>query len=89
MKIYFNQGKTFSQQEEIDLIEKLNEETKPINGFLGINGDIQVYTEKIETQYRSSLLSPGWWVFFGILGVAGGITTFFVIKKRKKRAIKQ
>ena len=84
-KIYFNQGKTFSQQVEIDVTEKLQEDTTPISGFLGVDGDLQVYTEKIDIQYRSSLLSPGWWVFFGVLGLAGGITAFFVMRKRRKQ----
>ena len=85
LKIYFNQGRNFSKQKEMDLLDKLNEQTEAVNGFLGVDGDIQVYTEKIEIQYRSPLLSPGWWVFFGALAIASGISIYFVIRKRRKK----
>jgi hypothetical protein len=85
LKIYFNQRRNFSHQKQVDLMEMLNEETEAVYGFLGVNGDIQVYMEKIDIQYRSPLLSPGWWVFFGVVGLTGGITSFFVIRKRRKK----
>jgi hypothetical protein len=83
LKIYFNQGKSFSEQKEIDLTSKLTTPTETFEGFFGVDS-LDIYIEKIETQFKS-FLSPGWWVFFGLIGtVVIGVGLIKIYKKKRK-----